>query len=80
MGRAVKILHFRICIYPITLLPYLRKDTSVETRSFLILPDNLNVTGSIEAEQRKRSIYSVLLYNSTLNAKGNFNIQIPGRY
>lgn len=51
--------------------------TVVEERSFLILPENLNVNGSVTAEQRKRSIYSVLLYNSALQAKGNFKIGVP---
>lgn len=51
--------------------------TVVEERSFLILPENLNVNGSVAAEQRKRSIYSVLLYNSALQAKGNFKIGVP---
>ena len=50
---------------------------SVEKKSFIILPENLNVSGSVNTEQRKRSIYSVLLYNSSLNAKGNFKIGIP---
>jgi len=50
---------------------------SVEKRSFLILPDDLDVTGSVSTEERKRSIYSVLLYNSSLTAKGNFKIQVP---
>jgi len=68
--------------FPYLYIPYhvttvLNRDTSVNTKSFLVLPDNLAVNGSVEAEQRKRSIYSVLLYNSTLNAKGNFKIQIP---
>ncbi len=49
----------------------------MDKRSFIILPENLNVAGSVSTEQRQRSIYSVLLYNSNLNAKGNFNIQIP---
>lgn len=51
--------------------------TIIEKRSFLILPENLEVTGSVTTEQRKRSIYNVLLYNSTLNAKGNFKLNIP---
>ncbi|MEP6684145.1 MAG: cell envelope integrity protein CreD [Parafilimonas sp.] len=51
--------------------------TSIDKRFFVILPENLNVTGSVNTEQRKRSIYSVLLYNSSLEAKGNFNIQFP---
>lgn len=51
---------------------------SVEKRSFFILPDNLDVSGAVSTEERKRSIYSVLLYHSTLNAKGNFKIEVPG--
>lgn len=51
--------------------------TIVQEKSFLILPENLNVNGSVTAEQRKRSIYSVLLYNSALQAKGNFKIGVP---
>lgn len=51
---------------------------SVQKKSFIILPENLNVTGAVTTEQRRRSIYSVLLYNSTLLAKGDFSIRIPG--
>ncbi len=50
---------------------------SIEKRSFVILPENLNVVGFISTEQRQRSIYSVLLYNGSLKAKGNYVIQIP---
>lgn len=52
--------------------------TRPEERSFIILPENLTVNGTVSTEERKRSIYRVLLYNSLLNAKGNFTIQIPG--
>ncbi|MFT4154265.1 cell envelope integrity protein CreD [Parafilimonas sp.] len=48
-----------------------------EEKSFLILPENLDVNGTVTAEQRKRSIYSVLLYNSALQVKGNFSITVP---
>jgi inner membrane protein len=50
---------------------------TVEKKSFLILPENLNVSGAVTTEQRLRSIYSVLLYNSSLAAKGSFDIHIP---
>ncbi|MBS1745579.1 MAG: cell envelope integrity protein CreD [Bacteroidetes bacterium] len=51
--------------------------TTIATHSFIILPANLNVNGTVSTEERKRSIYSVLLYNSSLNASGSFNIEIP---
>lgn len=51
--------------------------TTTATNSFIILPSNLDVKGNVSTEERKRSIYSVLLYNSSLNAGGNFNIEIP---
>jgi inner membrane protein len=69
--------------FPYLYIPYtvsslaLNGKPVVEKKSFIILPENLNVNGSVTTEQRKRSIYSVLLYNSSLVAKGNFNIQIP---
>jgi inner membrane protein len=50
---------------------------STATHSFIILPDNLDVKSTVSTEQRKRSIYSVLLYNSTMNANGSFHIQVP---
>lgn len=46
-------------------------------KNIILLPENLHVTGSIQPEERKRSIYTVLLYRSDLNFTGNFNIHIP---
>ena len=43
----------------------------------LVIPDNLNVSGSIDHELRQRSIYKVLLYRASLAGKGDFSIQIP---
>ena len=66
--------------FPYLFIPYidtLANKTLTAEKSFIILPENLNVAGSVSTEQRKRSIYSVLLYNSSLNAKGNFKIQLP---
>ena len=71
-GRVIKILLSRIYTYLIILLSHHNGKASVEKRSFLILPENLNVSGSVSTEQRQRSIYSVLLYNSALNGKRNF--------
>ncbi len=61
--------------YTVTTIQYGK--TVTEKKSFLILPDNLNVSGSVATKERQRSIYTVLLYSSLLNASGNFNVQIP---
>ncbi|MBL7737538.1 MAG: cell envelope integrity protein CreD [Chitinophagaceae bacterium] len=50
----------------------------VETiQYFWILPENLNVTGTIHHQIRTRSIFKVLLYRAELYNKGNFVINIP---
>lgn len=43
----------------------------------IMLPKNLNVQSTIFPEQRTRSIYKVLLYKSTNDFDGAFNITIP---
>ena len=55
------------------------KDNKVETISkhLLLLPDNLDIAGSLSPEIRPRSIYKVLLYKSSLKSNGNFSIHIP---
>lgn len=42
-----------------------------------ILPNNLNVSGKINHEMRPRSIYKVLLYKTSLQAKGDFLLKLP---
>jgi inner membrane protein involved in colicin E2 resistance len=44
---------------------------------FWILPDEMQVDGKLQHEIRKRSIYNVLLYRSTLKAQGHFTMQVP---
>lgn len=59
---------------------YKDKDGKVvqeKTNHLWILPDNLNVTGTIDHETRRRSIYKVLLYRAGLQNSGNFILQIP---
>lgn len=56
---------------------YTNGETKTERKSFIILPENLNVNGTVSTEQRRRSIYNVLLYSSIISADGNFNIQLP---
>ena len=69
--------------FPYLFIPYITSTTQpngkvlIEKKSFIILPENLNVSGSVSTEQRQCSIYTVLLYNSSLTAKGDFSIRIP---
>jgi len=46
-------------------------------KSLFILPENLQVNGSIIPEIRPRSIYKVLLYKSDIKTSGNFVVQLP---
>jgi inner membrane protein len=68
---------------PYIFIPYTINETDKDnkviiiSKHLLLLPDNLNVTGSITPEIRPRSIYKVLLYKSNLNNKGNFIFRIP---
>jgi inner membrane protein len=69
--------------FPYLYLPYSVTVTEpngkiyVQKKSVILLPENLNVSGSVTTEQRQRSIYTVLLYNSSLTAKGDFLIRLP---
>ncbi len=68
---------------PFIFIPYqvTSQDTSkkniVITKHLFLLPENLNVDGSIVPEIRLRSIYKVLLYHSDINTSGNFKISLP---
>lgn len=44
---------------------------------FFILPEQLSITGNIDTEERKRSIYKVLLYKTQVSGTGSFQVQIP---
>lgn len=44
---------------------------------FWILPESLKVTGNIDYNIRKRSIYNVLLYTANVKQLGDFIIKIP---
>ncbi len=54
-----------------------KKNAVVIRKSVVILPETLNVQGNLLPEKRKRSIYTVLLYRSNLNAEGLFKPVIP---
>ena len=53
------------------------KKEMIVTKSLFLLPDDVDVKGTISAEERPRSIYKVLLYKSNLFSKGNIDIKIP---
>jgi len=46
----------------------------VQIKEYLhILPTELNISGNIIPEKRYRGIYEIVVYNSKINIKGNFN-------
>jgi len=47
--------------------------TTASTANLVLLPQELNMNGNIVPEERARSIYEVLLYNSELNFSGFFS-------
>ena len=51
--------------------------TGIVDKSFFLLPENLQVSGTITPETRSRSIYTVLLYKSDIKNTGNFLLQLP---
>ena len=51
--------------------------TTTVTKNIFLLPDDLQVAGTLEPQQRKRSIYTVLLYRANLQASGRFQIVVP---
>ena len=62
--------------YTYTALNQEKKEVMVQSH-FWILPDEMQVDGKLQHEIRKRSIYNVLLYRSTLKAQGHFTMQVP---
>ena len=63
---------------PYLYIPYQVKDgENTTTKHLYLLPENLNVNGTINPEIRPRSIYKILLYRSELKTTGNFKIQLP---
>lgn len=51
--------------------------TETTSRNFIILPETLDVNGTIKHTILKRSIYNVLLYNASLKFTGGFIIKLP---
>lgn len=44
---------------------------------FFILPEQLSIAGNINTEERRRSIYKVLLYKTQVSGTGSFQIEAP---
>ncbi|MEN8157481.1 MAG: cell envelope integrity protein CreD [Bacteroidota bacterium] len=69
---------------PVITIPYKtwykeNKKLYSETDHLHFLPDQLEVTGTINPEIRYRGIYKVVVYNADLSIKGNFkNIDLEG--
>ena len=65
---------------PILTIPYLKfiqkegKEISSKKQLLHILPENLNVEGTLNPVIRYRGIFKVVLYNSVTNFKGRFNL------
>ncbi len=51
--------------------------TGVVDKTLFLLPENLQVSGTITPETRSRSIYTVLLYKADIKNNGNFLLQLP---
>ncbi len=68
---------------PYLYIPYKVTNTNAkgkiitERKHFLLLPETVEVIGRISTEIRKRSIYSVPLYRTAMETKGNFKLQLP---
>lgn len=68
---------------PYLLVPYNQtvvneKNQGILTqKTVVLLPENLNISGTVAAEERPRSIYKVLLYRSNIKGNGFFNIKVP---
>lgn len=66
---------------PILSVPYIErsfdsngKELKEETREFYLLPKTLKVDGTIIPQERKRSIYETVVYESKLQLSGQFDI------
>ncbi len=49
--------------------------TTVVEKTMILLPEKLNVTGTVEPQFKRRGIYNVALYKSDLNLKGHFALK-----
>lgn len=66
---------------PVLSVPYIErsfdsngKETKEETREFYLLPKTLKIDGEVAPQERKRSIYETVVYESELKISGQFDI------
>ncbi len=66
---------------PVLSIPYIErtfnkdgKEITAEIRECYILPKTLNINGEIFPQERKRSIYETVVYESEINVAGQFDI------
>ncbi len=66
----------QIVTSPILVIPYYQEDTSKIKRKseLIIMPNNFKVNGDIKTTPKHKSIYEVMLYESTLKMNGVFNM------
>ena len=63
---------------PVLVVPYTSAfkgsdgKTQTARRNLYILPEHLRITGNVMPELRRRSLYEVMLYRSSLQLDGNF--------
>jgi len=63
---------------PVLIVPYEKYERTsaksyVTRKNYLhILPDNVEITGNVEPETKRRGIYEVVLYNAGLKIRGSF--------
>jgi inner membrane protein len=61
---------------PVLVLPYLHyaaDSAKTATRHFaFFLPDELNITSTVQPQERSRGIYKVMLYNASADISGSF--------
>ncbi len=65
---------------PVLMVPYKNFEktsdgiTTETIRTAYLLPDELRINGRMQPHEKKRSLYSVLLYRSQVTLSGNFNL------
>lgn len=65
---------------PILIVPYKEYGRTTDgkptetIKNAYFLPDELNVIGNMQAKEKKRSLFSVMLYRSNIHLTGKFNI------
>lgn len=68
---------------PYLYVPYQKSSTDEKGKTvitygdFFMLPEQVSFDGNIDTEERRRSIYKVLLYKTQLTGSGKFQLQLP---